>query len=210
MRKLEYRAWVDGFTPDQSGMFYGISKIIFEGGYPVTIHTENGYKFKMIEEPFILMCDIGLEDNKGKKIYEGDVVYLEYSYNSKNSNLWEVVYDYDSYILARGERTVGDMNCDDDPYKIDWDEVQVRGNIYENPELLSGEQGPAIFDTMPDIIAYIQKQGFEVVRVSYDDNLDPAIGVFKKGGLTEKYPIRFHFESMRIRKELDRLLELVI
>jgi uncharacterized phage protein (TIGR01671 family) len=68
-----------------------------------------------------LMQYTGLKDRNGKEIYEGDI--LKYHSNSRLSDPIEFPKDY-SWLKARTENS-------------HWQtEVEVIGNIYENPELL--------------------------------------------------------------------------
>ena len=72
---------------------------------------------------------IGRTDKKGGEIYEGDTVH--YNYDGTYPDNWEVVWGYDQWILKRGERITGDMNCGDDPHYNDWEETEIIGNIHE-------------------------------------------------------------------------------
>jgi uncharacterized phage protein (TIGR01671 family) len=87
------------------------------------------------EEISILMQYTGLKDKKGKEIYEGDIVKTYYDWNK------------DGYIVEFGEYTV---NIDDEGISnigfyikrdrnkvtLPQDNMEVIGNIWENPKLL--------------------------------------------------------------------------
>lgn len=87
-----------------------------------------------------LMQYTGLKDKNGKEIYEGDIVTQRYT------GTWEVVYGASRFYLRRYDNPVNDTF----PYRRNSDilPLEVIGNIYENPELLtnanadSGEAAP--------------------------------------------------------------------
>ena len=83
-----------------------------------------------IQNKIKIMQYTGLKDKNGKEIYEGDLVQvLDYT---SWEGLYKVVWDEESlmYVL---EDAYGDKEkmCEFEHYLI-------RGNIYENPELLEG------------------------------------------------------------------------
>lgn len=77
------------------------------------------------KEHVVLMQYTGLKDKNGVEIYEGDI------YKLKRFNGLEaicVVEDLQDFFEKKGyaEGELGE----------DWDEIEVIGNIYENPELI--------------------------------------------------------------------------
>ena len=76
-----------------------------------------------------LMQYAGLKDKNGKEIYEGDIV----KYNDAGGETHTRVIKYDDEM--------GAFCCDRGAY-VDYftcmREIEVLGNIYENPELLKG------------------------------------------------------------------------
>ncbi len=76
----------------------------------------------------------GLTDKNGKEIYEGDIVYDIYT----GDEVFIVGWDKDkaSFMLAD---TADYPMAYFDEYKLDKD-LEVIGNIHENPELLGGEE----------------------------------------------------------------------
>ena len=72
---------------------------------------------------------IGLKDNTGKDIYEGDILSITYE---ENHTVWEVVFceDHSQFRIR--------FPSDTRPIAF-WskgDRIKIIGNIHENPELL--------------------------------------------------------------------------
>ena len=79
----------------------------------------------------------GLTDKNGKKIFEGDIVDVEYDIQyagvaAERIGLFEVIF-YDGCFMKK-KRSGGLF------YFILSDKCQVVGNIYDNPELLEDKQ----------------------------------------------------------------------
>ena len=127
MREIKFRAWLK--EKKIIGEVLGIDilhKEIFFSNEDVDCYEHSD--FKDIE----LMQYTGLYDKKGKEIYEGDIVKLRANHGIgiiKYSDEWGAFVV--EYIKPRPLVVLG-MNY----YKED---IEILGNIYENPELL-GEQ----------------------------------------------------------------------
>ena len=84
----------------------------------------NPYNISDFAQHNIMQCT-GLKDKNGKLIYEGDVV-------KDDHDAWHYVrWVYDSWQLfpcTQNNYTIGIVD----------DEIEVIGNIYENPELIGG------------------------------------------------------------------------
>lgn len=96
------------------------------------IHCDNG-----------IICQYtGLDDKNGKEIYEGDIVLLDcYDYEQPLfSGEFKVIYDEEKgmWLLVDLENKDRDFTFGEirSYYKA---EIEVIGNIYDNPELLGGE-----------------------------------------------------------------------
>lgn len=81
---------------------------------------------------------IGLEDNDGLSIYEGDIIekFCNNRHTGGEIKRYEVVYDGESFCLKRNDALFGFGNRDGKILKKE----KVIGNIYDNPELLSGSE----------------------------------------------------------------------
>lgn len=76
----------------------------------------------------------GLTDKNGKKIFEGDIVRLVYN---GNEHIYQVVYDVTEldFKATNGREEYGNNF----QYPTCCEEVEVIGNIYDNPELLRSD-----------------------------------------------------------------------
>lgn len=79
----------------------------------------------------------GLKDENGKEIYEGDIVHTP----AKTDNIWEIYWHLNGFCLGRKrkDKSVLDWPTDENGYVCygrSWVDIEVIGNIYENPELL--------------------------------------------------------------------------
>ena len=113
-------------------------------------NTEGKWRMKqcsaedLTSERFVLSCDgelmqyTGLKDAKGREIHEGDVVSLQHEFaglGEPKEELFEVEYSekragFIPFCVMR--------ECTDEigNYQISGQDVEVIGNIYENPELV--------------------------------------------------------------------------
>jgi uncharacterized phage protein (TIGR01671 family) len=135
-REIKFRAW----DPTEKFMFQNI--VIGASGKLVAVEymysadeidltyytTTNGEN----ERAFIPMQYTGLKDKNGKDIYEGDILKTPTAVWKDIFNYTYVQYrsDIASYV-KRGEDNRGYVRLE-----IRVEQVEIIGNIYENPELL--------------------------------------------------------------------------
>jgi hypothetical protein len=112
MRELKFRAW------DKKTNRYNYKGILHY--WLCHVHTDTGECPNSAS--FIIEQFTGLHDKRGKEIYEGDII--EY-----NKNIFVVIFKYGAF----GYKYFGDFHW---LVNYNKDDLEVIGNIHENPELL--------------------------------------------------------------------------
>ena len=120
-REIKFRAWD-----------YDNKKMVYQSDngdeYAWDIGYEKIYITKLEEElpqPTIkLMQYTGLKDKNGKEIYEGDVV-------QEGNRLWQVGFKDGCFVGVDFKNATWD-----ELINIGYGNIEVIGNIYENPKLL--------------------------------------------------------------------------
>lgn len=144
-REIKFRAWdkEDNVMRDVSDIF-----CLPDGITCVTYRSKGIGVTPLIQEDIILIQYTGLKDKNGVEIYEGDVLRYCYHVSKPDSDFHGVVEYHDKVItsgyecsdrfvgfILKGDNGGGDYYFTSIP---DIEDIEVIGNIYQNPELLEG------------------------------------------------------------------------
>jgi uncharacterized phage protein (TIGR01671 family) len=135
-REIKFRAW-DKKTER------------FQSGFHLTSDGKIIFACLIDNEDYILSQFTGLKDKNGKEIFEGDILifYMRVDADIDDAGQvykckGQVIFDNGAFIIENIEPKVRPF------FYFDWDkmkigehceELSVGGNIYQNPELLGGE-----------------------------------------------------------------------
>ena len=119
--------WVEGYYIKTSDMFGDETyAIIFRVDVVADLDIDkfDGYR---VVRPETVGQFTGLVDKDGKKIFEGDIIKLDNSLDTKQKN-FEVKIAYGQFYIGINK-----------PVAYVRDRCEVIGNIYDNPELLEAK-----------------------------------------------------------------------
>ena len=126
-KRVEDDEWVEGYYQKRHDFLENEEHLIFH----VDSHTVWEYA-EIIPET---LCQFtGKTDKNGKRIWESDVVWLVYD---GKEHIYQIVWDNSEldFKATNGEENYG-SNFE---YLLCCDEIEVIGNIFDNPELLQEE-----------------------------------------------------------------------
>ena len=135
MRELNFRIGVkqsNGFRYLDKDELFNLYRLNpYDGSLIV---RDNGRNVVVPRETYVIEQYTGLKDRNGTKIYEGDIV-LDY-YDGEDTFIVEWDKDAVSFILTDTDNIICVNFYDYFPDK----ELEVIGNIHENPELMEEEE----------------------------------------------------------------------
>lgn len=138
MRELKFRAWVE--WTEKPRFEYS------ENNYPDTFWND-------CDEGDNVEQYTGLKDKNGKEIYEGDIVNITAIVETDDSDM-ACIIDTNSIVCWDKEHARWDVNDKPEDEDLDYrrrryfvfvdsenrENVEIIGNVHENPELLGGEE----------------------------------------------------------------------
>jgi len=143
MREIKFRAWdkkynmmiqAESFQRDQMWIS-GIGEVFEIGEW--SDYGGGGKTEDDCSDQYILMQYTGLKDKNGKEIYEGDIISTDLD---RPFNI--VVFRNGAFMFQCHDngKDYYDYMFSVDEESDRWEYGEVIGNIYENPELMKGEE----------------------------------------------------------------------
>lgn len=132
MREIKFRAWdsIRKFMAEPFDLYWEI-----EDNNPEDYPQGGCYP-----RGTIFLQYTGLKDKTGKEIYEGDIVHVKFGVKPHATDMvYEVYWDNESamfYMQNKKVKSLRWMFCIKGKGHYYPDIIEVKGNIYENPELL--------------------------------------------------------------------------
>lgn len=140
--RFKFRVWAKPHEPTQTPGYYvddaDYIAMFPNGEVEVTYFTDNGYTCStdgFEQDEIIVEQCTGLRDKNGKLIYEGDIAhYVKHTNFGLGGERYAKVFWWENIQGFAIETNYGDY------YGLTDFELEVIGNIHENPELLESEE----------------------------------------------------------------------
>ena len=131
-RRLGEKVWMNGEKVPSNWVYGGIC--LGKGAFSIIYDYMDEEGEKPIEKHVVYTDTVGqytgLTDKNGKKIFEGDIIKAD-NWLHQNMKIYTIVFE-DSGFYAKHK--------DEDCWNFDHlENIEIIGNIYDNPELLKGE-----------------------------------------------------------------------
>lgn len=127
-REIKFRVWLPN-------MLQFIYEFEMTNKGKIVIYLKDGTRSEL--NSAVLQQYTGLKDKNGTEIYEGDILELDYEGLEKTRHkvVWQPVEHYPAFDLIP-PIYYSECNCLSEMKCAGYDNYEVIGNIYENPELL--------------------------------------------------------------------------
>ncbi|QCD44088.1 YopX family protein [Campylobacter mucosalis] len=134
MRQIKFRAWDKEnkrmLPVDYMKLDFG--KVPYVNGE--TFSKDDGwFVYELDDDDFELMQYTGLKDKNGVEVYEGDIIRAKFIKDGSEATGWIEYFDKDASFICH-------LKGGDYALLVALSELEVIGNIYENPEFLKDKK----------------------------------------------------------------------